>query len=534
MSTQNLQPLPLTVPEMLIARMKRSPDAPLLRFETGERTSSEVVEAAARTGALLVDAGVKRGDRVAIMAGNRVELLDLILGCSWIGAVSVPINTASRGEQLRHILHNSEASLIVVEPELLSMILELDGSSPVERIWVLRAGAGDRETSFHAAHGRPEVSPVPLGTRTIPAIQSKLGDTTSILYTSGTTGVSKGVECPHGQFFWWGTNMADQLGIVEGDVLYTNLPLFHTNALNAFFQAVVADAVFVLGPKFSVSRFWTRLVESQATVTYLLGAMVTMLANQPHTDEERAHRVRTALAPATSPTMTESFKHRFGVQLLDGYGSTETNGVIGSTSTAWKSGMMGRLRPGFEVRIVDERGLDVPEGTPGELWVRSSQPFGIATGYFRMPEKTVESWQDLWFHTGDRIVLEPDGWYRFVDRIKDVIRRRGENISSAEVEAALRDHPSIADVAVYPVESELGEDEVMAAIIAKSPVTFEALEEFCRPRLAAFAIPRFVRFVEGFPQTENGKVRKAVLREEGRSAAAWDRDSLRRSAAVSA
>ncbi len=515
---------------MLLERAERLPHAPLFRGEAVERTARQMVDAVARAGALLTDAGVRRGQTVAMMAGNRVELLDFVLGCAWIGAVAVPINIASRGEQLRHILNNSEAELIVVEPDLLPIVTDLDGVQHLKRVWVL--GDGGAESARKVTH--LSVSAVPSSERSVPADHSHPSDTAAILYTSGTTGVSKGVECPHAQFFWWGFNMSDQLGIVAGDVLYTNLPLFHTNALNAFFQAVVSDAVFVLGPKFSVSRFWTRLVEAEATVTYLLGATVSMLANQPPSDADRAHRVRTALAPATSPALLDEFKNRFGIQLLDGYGSTETNGVIGSTPTAWKAGMMGRLRPGFDIRIVDEHGLDVPAGAPGEMLVRSTQPFGVATGYYRMPEKTIESWKDLWFHTGDRIVAEPDGWFRFADRIKDVIRRRGENISAVEVETALRDHPAISDVAVYPVESELGEDEVMAAIIATRPVTFEELEEFCVPRLASFAIPRFVRFVDTLPQTENGKVRKAPLREAGREVADWDRDAVRGRTATSA
>src|SRR5699024_6685214 len=170
-------------------------------------------------------------------------------------------------------------------------------------------------------------------------------------------------------------------------------------------------------------------------------------------------------------------------------------------------------------------GFDVPVGTPGELLVRSTQPHAVATGYYKMPEATVKAWQDLWFHTGDRIVADDDGWYRFVDRIKDVIRRRGENISSVEVESALRKHPSIADVAVYPVESELGEDEVMAALVVRESVDFDELVRFCEPLLASFAIPRFIRVMDELPYTENGKVRKSVLKDAGRDAADWDRES---------
>lgn len=164
---------------------------------------------------------------------------------------------------------------------------------------------------------------------------------------------------------------------------------------------------------------------------------------------------------------------------------------------------------------------------PGELLLRSDQPHSFATGYYRMPEATVKSWKDLWFHTGDRVVRDEDGWFRFVDRIKDVIRRRGENISSVEVEQVLRQHPAVSDVAVYAVDSELGEDEVMAAIVAKDAIDFEELVDFCRPRLASFAIPRFFRHCDSLPRTENGKIRKTVLRDQGSEAAHWDRENAR-------
>jgi crotonobetaine/carnitine-CoA ligase len=192
---------------------------------------------------------------------------------------------------------------------------------------------------------------------------------------------------------------------------------------------------------------------------------------------------------------------------------------------------MGTLQPGFSARVVDEFGLDVEPGVPGELLLRGDQPHSFATGYYRMPEATVNSWKDLWFHTGDRVVRDEDGWFRFVDRIKDVIRRRGENISSIEVEQVLRQHPSVSDVAVYAVDSELGEDEVMAAIVAKDAIDFDELTEFCRPRLASFAIPRFFSVWESLPRTENGKVRKAALRERGAAAAQWDREANRLSIA---
>jgi crotonobetaine/carnitine-CoA ligase len=220
------------------------------------------------------------------------------------------------------------------------------------------------------------------------------------------------------------------------------------------------------------------------------------------------------------------FTARSGIALLDGYGSTETNFVIGAHPSRQRAGMMGTVIEGFEARIVDDDDNELPDGEPGELMLRAAEPYAFARGYFGMPEKTVETWRNLWFHTGDRVLREADGQFRFLDRLKDAIRRRGENISSFEVEQVLISHPEIAAAAVFPVGSELAEDEVMAAILRKPGSALSAIEllSFCEPRLPRFALPRFVDFVLELPQTENGKVQKFKLRERGVTADTFDRE----------
>ena len=511
-------PASMTVPGLLINRAIERPNAPLLRCGSLRRDGQQMLEAIALAGGVLVNHGIRPGDRVALMSSNRVELLDLILGCAWVGAIAVPINTAARGEQLHHILANSESSLLVTESALLKHVDRIPELSSLRQIWLLDEpdpSLGSRYPVTGLPQPDSRAEPVPV----LPA------DTAAILYTSGTTGVSKGVQCPQGQFYWWGVNVSQQLELTDKDVLYTCLPLFHTNALNAFSQALVSGAEYVLGPRFSASRFWSDVHSAGATFTYLLGAMVSILASKPPTPLDRAHGVVAALAPATPAGLLASFRDRFGITLMDGYGSTETNSIVASSRSEQRPGFMGKVQPGFSARVVDEYGLEVPAGQPGELLLRSDQPHAFATGYYRMPEATVAAWKDLWFHTGDRVVVEADGWVRFVDRIKDVIRRRGENISSAEVEHVLLEHPLISEAAVFAVDSELGEDEVMAAIVTKEPLEFSDIEAFCEPRLAKYAIPRFIRIVQDLPKTENGKVRKTVLREEGTAAAQWDRES---------
>ncbi|ADB52299.1 ATP-dependent acyl-CoA ligase [Conexibacter woesei] len=509
-----------TLPGLLARQAATYGDKPLLRFDGLERSFAEMRDAAAVAAGTLAAAGIARGERVALMCENRIELLDFVLGCAWLGAVAVPLNTALRGAQLEHQLVNSGARVLALDSALVELLEPLDPPPALEAVWALD-GVPAAVPAGYAVLGPPAAA-APL-----PAAGAGPGDTAAILYTSGTTGPSKGVQCPQAQFYWWGVLMGEMLEIGEDDVLYTNLPLFHTNALNAFVQALVAGATYHLGPRFSASRFWPRVAEAEATVTYLLGAMVNILVSRPPSAEDRAHAVRVALAPATPVAIFDAFGERFGVQLAEAYGSTETNAPIGVSWREQRAGWMGRVRSGFHARVVDEHDDEVPDGVAGELVLRHDPPYAFATGYFAMPEKTVEAWQNLWFHTGDRVLRDEDGWLRFMDRLKDAIRRRGENISAFEVEQVLLAHPSVSAVAVFPVASELAEDEVAAALVLEDGTTadFEALVRHCEPRLAYFAIPRYLRVVAALPLTTNGKVRKAVLREEGITGDSWDREA---------
>jgi crotonobetaine/carnitine-CoA ligase len=501
---------------------------PLLAI-AGERWSHEDAAgaAAARAGTLAA-AGVGPGDRVAVMCGNRLEFVEVFLGCGWTGAVAVPINTASMGPQIEYFLVDSQARLLVIEAQFLSRLDMADlARTNLQAIWVVGDETlGDREG---AGSGLPARSGWPAASEPVAPAQVQPGDPLAILYTSGTTGPAKGVVCPHAQYYWWGRNSGDVLGVGLDDVLCTTLPLFHINALNTFAQAAIAGCQVVFEPRFSASGFWPAMRTCGATVVYLLGAMVPILLAQPESKDERDHRVRVGLGPGVPAAAAAEFRRRTGVCLLEGYGSTETNFVIATSPESPRGGVMGWLRPGFDARVADEHDEEVPAGTSGELLLRADEPHAFASGYFNMPQKTVEAWRNLWFHTGDRVVRDDDGAFRFIDRIKDAIRRRGENISSFEVEQVLLSHPAVAAVAVYPVRSELAEDEVMAAVTMRpgqaQPLDPADLVRHCESRLPYFAVPRYVDVLEDLPRTENGKIQKYKLRERGVTAATWDRGS---------
>jgi crotonobetaine/carnitine-CoA ligase len=506
---------------MLEAQAGKFGAKPLVEAGGRRWSFAETPELAARAAGRLAHAGIRAGDRVALICQNRAEFVEVFLGCAWLGASLVPINVASRGLQLRHILENSGARLMVIEAALLGALEHVDlPTLPLEAIWLI-----DRPSEGTLA---PAIAqPLPALEAPVPPGRARPGDTLAILYTSGTTGPSKGVCCPHAQFFWWGLNTAHLLGVGAGDVLCTTLPLFHTNALNTFFQALISGATAIFEPRFSASAFWTTLAERDATVTYLLGAMVPILLARAPSPAERGHRTRIALAPGVPGHFHAEFTSRTGIGLLDGYGSTETNFVIGTPIAEQKPGMMGRVFEGFSARVVDAEDNEVADGTAGELALRADAPFAFGTGYFGTPEKTVEAWRNLWFHTGDRVIREPDGYFKFVDRLKDAIRRRGENISSFEVEQVLLSHADIATAAVYPVRSELAEDEVMAAIVRQPGCALDevAVIRFCETRMPYFAVPRFLEFVDALPATENGKIQKYKLRERGVTERSWDREA---------
>ncbi|HEX4410294.1 MAG TPA: ATP-dependent acyl-CoA ligase [Xanthobacteraceae bacterium] len=509
-----------TLPAMLQKRAQRYGERLLVKAGDATLSFAQAPDFAARFAGTLAEAGIRPGDRVALMCSNRIEFVECFTGCAWLGAIAVPINIAARGPQLQHILNNSGARLLIIETELLNALDHVDTSAlPLERIWLI---GQPTKTVFD----RIAVNAIPSRAAPVPPGATDPAQLLAILYTSGTTGPSKGVCCPQAQYFWWGINGIRNLEIREGDVLCTTLPLFHSNALGTFYKAILSGSTLIAEPRFSASQFWQNLIDRRATATYVLGAMVPILLSREPSPQEKQHSVRCGLGPGVPANLHIAFTERTGIRLIDGYGSTETNFVIGSTTAEQRPGSMGTVGEGYHARVLDRNGEEARPGEPGELALRSDEMLAFATGYFAMPDKTAESFRDGWFYSGDRVIREADGQFRFVDRLKDAIRRRGENISSFEVEQVLLSHPDVGTAAVFPVASELAEDEVMAAIVRRPGSTLSeiALSEFCRPRLARFAVPRFIEFVDALPMTENGKVQKYKLRDRGITSGTWDHD----------
>lgn len=474
--------------------------------------------------------GVKKGDHVATMLGNCPELVWVYWGLSKLGAVNVPLNTAARGDLLRYFVEQSQSRFVVVAREWSGRIAaSIAGNEAIRGCCTL--GGADPAL---AASGLPLAAVEEFETASAEARCPDLvnfSDPQFIMYTSGTTGPSKGVMSPHTQGHAVGRHLAQQFGYTPDDVIYTCLPLFHGNALwYSCFAAFWADAALAISPRYSASGFWDEIRATGATQFNALGAMTNILLKAEPSPQERDHKVRQAMVIPLSRESYQAVSQRFGVQITSLYAMTETFPVTmfvpGDPED--KRSSAGKPRGLAEVRIVDDEDRPLGPGETGEICVRPIEPWIMMLGYYNMPEATLRDTRNLWLHTGDRGYLDGDGYLFFVDRKKEAIRRRGENISAYEVEMLVAKHPGVREVAAVPVSSELSEDEVMVFVVAASaPPTEEELIRFCNDHMAHFMVPRFVHFIDALPKTATEKIEKYKLKtwaEENR-ASLWDRDA---------
>jgi crotonobetaine/carnitine-CoA ligase len=462
-------------------------------------------------------AGIKRGDHVALMLPNRPEMLWALWGLGKLGAVAVPLNTAAKGDLLVYLLDQSDSVLLVAEDGYRDRV-----DPAVAQVPAVREVMGpDRLAGFAAlpSEDPPEMADV------------RYDDPHLIMYTSGTTGPSKGVVSPHSQGHGVGLRMASLSGYGPDDVLYTCLPLFHGNALwYTVYAALWADAAVALSPAFSARRFWDEIRESGATVFNALGAMANIIWQQPPSPRDREHRVRTAMMVPNSRELAETWRERYGIGVTSVYAMTENTAVtvFGPDDPPEKASSAGRVRDYMDVQIVDDDRCPLPPGEVGEICIRPNERGSIMLGYYEMAEATVAATRDLWFHTGDRGHLDDDGYLYFADRKKEAIRRRGENISAFEVETVLCRHPDVVEAAAVPVPSELGEDEVMAYVVpaAGAEVDYAALVEFCAEHMAYYMVPRYLEAVPELPKTPSEKIEKYKLAVSARERLGelWDRE----------
>jgi crotonobetaine/carnitine-CoA ligase len=509
---------PLTLSEILERRASATPDA---RFVTvGPRSLSFAAMAgrAEAAAAALAHVGIRRGDKVALMLPNCVEFLELWFGTAVLGAVLVPVNTGLRGEGLRHVIEHSEARLLVADGPLVEHCEEALREVAAVPLRVARGPApgwedlGDWLDGSYAPAGRQALAP---------------GDLASILYTSGTTGRSKGVMNCHNAYAVAANEFCRAfVQARRDDVLYTSLPLFHVNAqMLSTVGALVSGLPLVLAERFSASGFIADLRRHGATVFNYIGAMLGMIYKQPARSDDKLNPARLAIGGAAPAEIWPAFEQRFGLSILEIYGLTETaTFCAGNPPGDLRVGTIGRAVSWADVRIEREDGTEAPDGEPGEIVIRSRRPDILFQGYYKNVEATDGAMRGGWFHSGDRGRRDPGGHLVFLDRLKDVIRRRGENVSSYEVERILNCHPAVAESAVIGVPSDIGEEDVMAVIVPRAGAQLqpEELIEHCATRMAAFMVPRYIRLVEQLPKTATERVQKFRLRHMAVPEGVWD------------
>ncbi len=523
-----------TINDLLDTRLETDPDGEYLDVCGTKVTAAQVDDVANRLANSLIDFGVAPGDRVATLIENSAEAMLAWWGAIRAGAIAVPINTAYKGEYLRHQLTDSGARVIVVTASLVDRVAAIVDQVP-ELVHVIVVGD---ERPAHATATTHLWSETLQADGTRPDVMVRPSDLGTFIYTGGTTGPSKGCMLSHN----YHEALARQIGYCwqrgADDVVWTPLPLFHFNAITT---AVLSPLIFggrsAIYGRFSVSNFWPEMNRVGATITSTLGTMAYLLAHDidrpemPRSGDVLANTTLRLIGAAPMPVeVDERIRSRFGIETFSGgYGVTEASLISwqppGTRNKPNAAGMINDEY--FDVRIFDNDDAELGPNADGEIVIRPKRPHVMFEGYWGRPEATVETTRNLWYHTGDIGKIDDDGYLFFVDRKADYLRRRGENISSFEVERILMGHGDLADVAVHAVPSDMSEDDLkITATLAEGHDVSEAdLFRWCIDQLPYFALPRYIEFRAELPRSPVGRVLKRELRDEGVTAATWDADT---------
>jgi crotonobetaine/carnitine-CoA ligase len=526
--------------EILKRRASETPDRDYLKFADNPWVSyGEVNARANRVANALIDRGVEPGESVSVMLPNCEEFLPVWYGILKAGAVMSSINTAYKGDFLSWTINLVEAKKLVISDLYLDRLDLIKGELPkLEHVIVMQTGA--QEGPDPSLAWEPLAELMAAGDGEPEGVTYSWTDDARIMFTSGTTGRSKGVIKQNAADYFSARGLLEVVSATAGksvesleeDTFFSCLPLFHSNAqVLSGYPALVAGGRVAYVERFSSSRFWQQVIDAEATVFNSIGAVSYFIWNIPPSELDRAHQVHTCFAAPAPKDIYNEFQERFGVKFIEGYGLTETGMATYMDPTRPAvPGSMGKANPGYEVTIV-EPGTDrpLPPDTPGEIVVDMKIPNIVMRAYYGMPEKTAEDFRNLKLHTGDLGRMDAEGYFYFMDRVKDYIRRRGENVSSMEVERQASDHPNVKEVAAIGVKAGEGassEDEIMIVCIAEGDAPDPAdYTHWMAERMPYFMVPRYIRFVDELPKTPTERVQKVKLREEGITADTFDREA---------
>ncbi len=513
------------IADMLEAHAAERPDQPYVVFPDQSWTYADAASRAWELAAGLIGEGVARGESVAVWCPTGPELIQTWLGVSAAGAVFAPLNLEARGSFLEHAINVAKPRVLIAHAELLDRLPGL--SVPTLELVVAIGDVPDADIGVRTI----ECGALPAAGAARPALDPPVEpwNDYALILTSGTTGPSKGVRLSYAsQRLWADAVIWPKIG--ADDRFLASVPLSHIAGLSLAYGMLQRGGTIVLPGGFSAKSFWADVHRYRATASLVMHGMVTFLLAQPPSEEEADNPLRYVyMGPLTR---VQEFTERFGVSVWTGFGMTECPVLLRTGLNPTGETTVGRpFNPDFECRLVDEHDLPVPNGTPGELIVRHRLPWVMNLGYKDMPEATAEAWRNGWFHTGDQLVVDESGDWIFVDRAKDAIRRRGENISSYEVEAEVLSHEDVDQVAAIAVpnpdmDESAGDEEVKVVIVGVKGKTIDprALAEYLVPRMPRYMVPRFIEIVDELPRTPSFKIKKAELRQAGITPGTWDRE----------
>lgn len=517
---------PMNIIKLVEKRAETVGEAPFLYFRDQVIDFSTLNQKVNKAAHALVEMGVKKSDHVCLLLPNCPEFIYLWFALAKIGAVMVPLNTHLRGDGLTYIVNHCDAKFIVVDEDLYEAYAASEPSlvNIEQRIW--RGEQTSMPINFVGLEGLLDAADDKL----LHNEDVKDRDPLAIIYTSGTTGPPKGAMISHLNYLntaqvW----IDDYIRCRQDDIFYTCLPMFHANAqMFTTMGSLYSGRPFVLGERFSASRFFNEIRRHKATIFNYIGGILTILMKLPEREDDSENPVRLTFGGAAPKEIWLDFEKRFNIKVLEGYGATETSALpLCNPTNNIRIGSVGRSTRIADVTIWDDNNRELPIGQSGEIMVREKIPHSMFLGYYKQPDKTAEAWVEGWFHTGDRGYQDEDGYFYFLDRIKDCIRRRGENISSYEIEKVINSHPKVFDSAAVAVPAEVGEDEVKIYVVLKPGKYLDPhdLTVFCEGRMAYFMVPRYVEFLDDFPKTPTERTQKFELRKRG-IGNAWDREKM--------